>query len=155
MRKVTLLSLILSGTLLYACNNNTPQEKAEHAMEKTEEKALDAATDAEKASDKAANIDLEKTIYSNMAAANAAVAKIAMPALSNNKAKELCSDLGKSIVDRINAKTNDDIIDAEKDILEDRTDVEKAFLEKKIAAQDKDHILKYADDCLAAARGTL
>lgn len=90
-----------------------------------------------------------------MAAANAAVAKIAMPALSNSKAKELCSDLGKSILDRINAKTNDNIIEAEKDILEDRTDVEKAFLEKKISAQDKDHILKYADDCLAAARGTL
>ncbi|SJN49087.1 hypothetical protein FM120_22710 [Sphingobacterium faecium PCAi_F2.5] len=124
-------------------------------MEKTEEKAQDAASDAEKASDKAAHIDLEKTIYSNMAAANAAVAKIAMPALSNSKAKELCSDLGKSIVDRINAKTNDNIIEAEKDILEDRTDVEKAFLEKKISAQDKDHILKYGDDCLAAARGTL
>lgn len=155
MKKVTFLSMMLSGALLYSCNNNTPQEKAEHAMEKTEEKAQDAASDAEKASDKAAHIDLEKTIYSNMAAANAAVAKIAMPALSNSKAKELCSDLGKSIVDRINAKTNDNIIEAEKDILEDRTDVEKAFLEKKISAQDKDHILKYADDCLAAARGTL
>lgn len=155
MKKVTFLSMMLSGALLYSCNNNTPQEKAESAMEKTEEKAQDAASDAEKASDKAAHIDLEKTIYSNMAAANAAVAKIAMPALSNSKAKELCSDLGKSIVDRINAKTNDNIIEAEKDILEDRTDVEKAFLEKKISAQDKDHILKYADDCLAAARGTL
>lgn len=155
MKKVTFLSMMLSGALLYSCNNNTPQEKAENAMEKTEEKAQDAASDAEKASDKAAHIDLEKTIYSNMAAANAAVANIAMPALSNSKAKELCSDLGKSIVDRINAKTNDNIIEAEKDILEDRTDVEKAFLEKKISAQDKDHILKYADDCLAAARGTL
>jgi hypothetical protein len=155
MKKVTFLSMMLSGALLYSCKNNTPQEKAENAMEKTEEKAQDAASDAEKASDKAAHIDLEKTIYSNMAAANAAVAKIAMPALSNSKAKGLCSDLGKSIVDRINAKTNDNIIEAEKDILEDRTDVEKAFLEKKISAQDKDHILKYADDCLAAARGTL
>lgn len=154
MKKLTLLTMALSAVMLYACNN-TPQEKAEKAMEQTEEKAMDAATDAEKASDKAANIDMEKTVYANMAAANAAVAKIAMPALSNSKAKELASDLGKSIVDRINAKTNDDIVDAEKDILEDRTDVEKAFLEKKISAQDKDHILKYADDCLAAARGAV
>lgn len=154
MRKVALLTMALSAATLYACNN-TPQEKAEKAMEQTEDKAMDAATDAEKASDKAANIDMEKTVYSNMAAANAAVAKIAMPALSNSKAKELASDLGKSIVDRINAKTNDDIVEAEKDIIEDRTDVEKAFLEKKISAQDKDHILKYGDDCLAAARGAV
>lgn len=154
MRKATLLTIALCGAMLYGCNN-TPQEKAEKAMEQTEEKAMDAAVDADKAADKAANNDMEKTVYANMAAANAAVAKIAIPALSNDKAKELCSDLGKSIVERINANTSNDIIETEKDILEDRTDVETAFLEKKISAQDKDHILKYGDDCIAAARETL
>lgn len=155
MRKGTYLSIISATALLYACTNNTPQEKAERAMQKTEEKALHAENAAEKAANKAANIDMEKTIYANMATANAAVAKIKMPVLSNNKAKELCSDLGKSIIDRINAKTSDDIIDAQKDILEDRADVEKDFLDKKITAKDRELILKYGEDCLAAARGTL
>ncbi|MDH5826810.1 hypothetical protein [Sphingobacterium faecium] len=153
MKKVTYLSIMLSSALLYACNNNTPQEKAEQAMERTEEKALDAAADAEKKSGDVSNKELEKTIYSNMAAANAAVAKIEMPQLSNDKAKALCSELGKSIINRINAKTNDDIINTQKEYLEDKTDVEKAFLDKAITASDKDLILKYGEDCLAAARG--
>ena len=45
MRKVALLTMALSAATLYACNN-TPQEKSEKAMEQTEEKAMDAATDA-------------------------------------------------------------------------------------------------------------
>ncbi|UIR57276.1 hypothetical protein LZQ00_05535 [Sphingobacterium sp. SRCM116780] len=155
MRKLTVLSAFLLGIMLYACNNNTPQEKATNEMEKTEEKALDAANDARKASENATTKDMEKIIYSNMAAANEAIAKISMPALANDKAKELCADLGKSIVDRINARTTEEIMDSQKDILEDRSDVEKALREKKISVADKDGILKYADDCIAAARATL
>ena len=155
MRKLTVLSAFLLSTMLYACNNNTPQEKATNEMEKTEEKALDAANDARKASENATTKDMEKIIYSNMAAANEAIAKISIPALANDKAKELCTDLGKSIVDRINARTTEEIMDSQKDIVEDRSDVEKALREKKISAADKDSILKYADDCIAAARETL
>ncbi|AIM37134.1 hypothetical protein ACFX5U_09890 [Sphingobacterium sp. SG20118] len=154
MRKLTLLSVALSGCMLYACNN-TPQEKAKQEMKKTEEKALSAAEDANQASSKLSSKDMETIIYSNMAAANEAITKINMPTLSNHKAKELCSDLGKSIIDRINARDTDDIIDTEKDIVEDRADVSKALLENKITENDKNLILKYADDCIAAARATL
>lgn len=152
MKNLTVLSTVLLSGLMIACNSNTPQEKAESEMKKYEEKAFDAAKDANSAAVDATDKSIESAVYSNMAAANEAIAQVAMPVLSNSTAKDLCSKLGKSIVNRVNAVDASKAADSEKNIMKEKTEVENAFIDKKITEQDKARILQYADDCIAAAQ---
>jgi len=152
MKNLTVLSTILMGGLLMACNGGTPQEKAEHQMEKNEEKAYDAAKEANSAVVEATDKSIESAVYSNMAAANEAITQIPLPTLSNNTAKDLCSKIGKSIVNRINADNASKATEADKNILQEKTEVQKALADKKITAEDEAKILKYADDCIAAIK---
>lgn len=154
MKNLTVLSFVVVG-LFIACNNSTPQEKAESEMEKYEEKAYDAAKDANSTAIDATEKSVESMIYTNIASANQAVSQIPMPTLSNAKAKELCADLGKSIVDRINAADASKAADVEKSILKEKAEVEKALIDKKITQEDRDSILKYVDDCFSAAKNAV
>lgn len=148
----TLLASIATATILVSCNNQTPQEKAADSMEHQEEKAADANEEAMKTSEDAATKDAEAVIYSNKAAANAAIASVPAPALSNDKAKELYTKLGKAWVDRINADSADKAVSTEKSLLDIKNEIEKSVTDGKISAQDKDSIMKYQDDCLAAIK---
>ncbi|WP_286849379.1 MULTISPECIES: hypothetical protein, partial [Sphingobacterium] len=101
----TLFASLATAAILVSCNNQTPQEKATEHMENAEEKAADANEEAMKTSEDAATKDAEAVVYSDKAAANAAIASVTAPVLSNAKAKELYTKLGKTWVDRINAET--------------------------------------------------
>lgn len=95
--------------------------------------------------------DIATVIYTDIAAANAAVAKIPMPALSNDKAIKLASDLGKALIDRINVKDAKEIEKYEKKITDLKNDVEKAYQDSKINVEDRDAIKTYIEDCVRAA----
>lgn len=152
MKNLKLLTVIIASGVMVACNNSTPQEKAQSQSEKFEEKATDAAKDANTAAADAAGKSIESFIYSDMAASNQAIAQVATPPLSNEKARDLCSKLGKAIINRVNASDEKKAQDAEKAILKEKQEVEKALIDKKITQQDKDSIFKYGDDCLNAAK---
>lgn len=152
MKKLTLISPIILSLFLIACNNSTPQEKAAKESEKYEEKAYESALDAQDAEINADEKNWESVVYSNIAASNEAVSKIDMPVLSNDKAKDLCKKIGKSIVNRINATDENSIKNSEKDIMQDKTDINNAYIDKKITEADKDAILEYANKCLHAAQ---
>ncbi len=151
----TLFASLAALTLLASCNNQTPQEKAAENMEHAEEKAADANEEAMKTSEDAATKDAEAVVYSDKAAANAAIASVAAPALSNDKAKELYTKLGKTWVERINAETADKALDKEKSSLDIKNEIEKNVADGKISASDKDNIMKYQSDCIAAVKAAL
>lgn len=152
MKKLTLISPIILSAFFIACNNGTPQEKAAKEGEKYEEKAFESAQSAQNAAVDADEKNWESIVYSNMAASNEAVARIPMPSLSNDKANNLCKKIGKSIVNRINATDENSVKNAEKDIMQDKTDINNAYIDKKITESDKDAILDYANKCLHAAQ---
>jgi len=151
----TLFASLAALTLLASCNNQTPQEKAAENMEHAEEKAADANEEAMKTSEDAATKDAEAVVYSDKAAANAAIASVAAPVLSNDKAKELYTKLGKTWVERINAETADKALDKEKSLLDIKNEIEKNVTDGKISASDKDNIMKYQSDCIAAVKAAL
>ncbi|MFV0139555.1 hypothetical protein OBK20_03305 [Empedobacter falsenii] len=74
-----------------------------------------------------------------------------MPALLNDKAKKLASDLGKALIDRINVKDAKEIEKSEKKITDLKNDVEKAYQDSKINVEDRDAIKTYIEDCVRAA----
>ncbi|HBW80710.1 MAG TPA: hypothetical protein DEF78_11500, partial [Sphingobacterium sp.] len=96
-----------------------------------------------KTSEDAATKDAEAVVYSDKAAANAAIASVTAPVLSNDKAKELYTKLGKTWVDRINAESADQALDKEKSLLDIKNEIEKSLADGKISASDKDNIMKY------------
>ncbi|WP_312364588.1 hypothetical protein [Sphingobacterium sp.] len=151
----TLFASLAALTLLASCNNQTPQEKAAENMEHAEDKAADANEEAMKTSEDAATKDAEAMVYSDKAAANAAIASVAAPVLSNDKAKELYTKLGKTWVERINAETADKALDKEKSLLDIKNEIEKSVADGKISASDKDNIMKYQSDCIAAVKAAL
>ncbi len=151
----TLLASLATAAILVSCNNQTPQEKAAEKMEHAEEKAADANEKAMKTSEDAATKDAEAVVYSDKAAANAAIASVTAPVLSNDKAKELYTKLGKTWVDRINAESADQALDKEKSLLDIKNEIEKSLADGKISASDKDNIMKYQSDCLAAIKAAL
>ncbi len=151
MKNLKLLSATLVSGLFLACNSSTPQQKAEGQSEKYEEKAYDAANQANSAAAIATDKTVESIIYADMAAVNNAVSQVPMPTLSNKDATNLCTQLGKSIVNRINASDDKQVASTQKEILKEKTNVEKALIDKKITEEDKNSIFKYADDCMAAA----
>ena len=121
-------------------------------MQKYEEKAIDAAKEANSSAIDATDKSIESAVYSNIAAANEAIAQIPLPVLSNAEAKDLCAKLGKSIVNRINATDASEAAENEKNIMKEKTEVENALIDKKITEEDKTKIMKYVDDCLAASK---
>lgn len=151
MKNLKVLSAVVVSGLLFACNSGTPQEKAENQSEKYEEKAYDAAKEANSAAADATGKSIESIIYSDMAASNKAIAQVPTPALSNDKARDLCSKLGKSIVNRVNASDERQVQDAEKAIVKEKQEIETAVIDKKITEDDKNSIFKYGEDCLNAA----
>ncbi|HJD87043.1 hypothetical protein NZD85_11455 [Empedobacter stercoris] len=78
-----------------------------------------------------------------------------MPALLNDKAKKLASDLGKALIDRINVKDAKEIEKYEKKITDLKNDVEKAYQDSKINVEDRDAIKTYIEDCVRAAVATV
>ena len=151
----TFFASLATAAILFSCNNQTPQEKAADSMEQAEDKAADANEEAMKTSEDAATKDADAVVYSNKAAANAAIAAVPAPTLSNDKAKELYTKLGKTWVDRINADTHEKAVDKEKSLLDIKNEIEKDAVEGKITATDKDNIMKYQSDCLAAIKAAL
>ncbi|WP_343565814.1 hypothetical protein [Sphingobacterium sp.] len=150
--KLYLVSLATSAILLSACNNQTPQEKATDQMEKAENKALASSEDATATFESAAAKNTEAVIYSNIAAANEAISKIPPPQLSNTEAKSLYTRLGKTVVDRINAKTALEAMDKEDAIQKIKNDSARKLQAGKITQSDYDNILKYLADCFAASK---
>lgn len=149
--KLYLMSLAM-GAIFFACNNQTPQEKATDQMEKAENKALASSEDATATFESAAAKNTEAVIYSNIAAANEAISKIPPPQLSNTEAKSLYTRLGKTVVDRINAKTALEAMDKEDAIQKIKNDSARKLQAGKITQSDYDNILKYLADCFAASK---
>ncbi|MDR2272623.1 MAG: hypothetical protein LBF27_17070 [Sphingobacterium sp.] len=150
-----LLASFAAATIFVSCNNQTPQEKATDSMEHATDKAADANEDAAKTAEELAQKDTEVTLYSNKAAANAAIASVKAPTLSNDKAKELYTKLGKTWVDRINADDPDKALDTEKALLDIKNEIEKNAAEGKITAADQKNIMDYQSDCLAAIKAAV
>ena len=151
----TLWASLATVAVLASCNNQTPQEKAADSMEHAEEKAAKATEEAIETSEDAATKDAEAVVYSNKAAANAAIASVTAPTLSNDKAKDLYKKLGKTWVDRINAESPEKALDQEKAILDIKNEIDKNLAEGKISAADKDNIMKYQSDCLSAIKAAI
>lgn len=151
----TFFASLATAAILFSCNNQTPQEKAADSMEHAEDKAADATEEAMKTSEDAATKDAEAVVYSNKAAANAAIASVPAPTLTNDKAKELYTKLGKTWVDRINADSHEKAVDKEKALLDIKNEIDKNAVEGKITATEKDNIMKYQSDCLAAIKAAL
>jgi len=97
----------------------------------------------------------EATVYANLTAANEAISKIPAPELSNDEARQIYSKLGKTIVDRINARSTTEIINKEEAIGEIKADITAKFETGKISQTDRDNILKYLNDCIVAVKSTM
>lgn len=136
-----------------ACSN--PQEKAENLAEDATVKADETAANAAEATGIAAENTAAAVIYSNIAAASEAASKIAMPALTKTESKNLAKSLGDLIVKRIGAATPEDAAKYDDDIIKERAKVEQAATDNKIPAEEKDAILKYGDDMIAAAKAAV
>lgn len=137
-----------------ACNNS-PQEKAENKAEKAvnhAEEAANLAVNQEKAAVVNAAVAV---IYANIASANEAVSKVLMPTFEKNESKELAKSLGDLIVKRINATTQEDTIKLDSKISDERTKIGQKAVENKISVADKDAVLKYGDDMIAAAKAAV
>ncbi|MDM1293271.1 hypothetical protein HX021_03060 [Sphingobacterium sp. N143] len=154
-KRIFLSSLLISNILLGACNNQTPQEKATRQMEKAEELAAKANEEAMSTSERAAAKNTDAVVYANIAAANEAVSKIPAPILSNQEAKKIYSKLGRTIVDRINVKTAKEAIDKEQAIIAIKNDIISKLQQGKITQTDRNNMLKYLQDCIAAAESTI
>jgi len=140
--------------LLSACNQ-TPQEKAGDKMVHTGNKASQANKEAVSKSKDVAEKKAEATVYANLTAANEAISKIPAPELSNDEARQIYSKLGKTIVDRINARSTTEIINKEEAIGEIKADITAKFETGKISQTDRDNILKYLNDCIVAVKSTM
>lgn len=151
MKNLKIVPTILLCALFLACNNTSPQEKAAKETENLEEKSFDAAEEAFDDAKEVEKKNAESMIYANKAASNEAISKIPLPPLSNEAAKKLCNEIGRSIVDRINAESNREVESTEKKIIEHKANVDKALVDNKITAEDKKSILDYAERCLLAA----
>ena len=149
-----LLSLISLLALFSACNRQTPQQRAIERMERAEQKAAVASEDAMATAEDAAAKNTEAVVYANIAAANEAVAHIPAPTLSNHEARTLYAKLGRTIVDRINAKTAQEAMDKEQSIAHIRNEMTNKLQSGKITRDDYNHILKYLADCTSAATST-
>lgn len=134
-----------------ACSS--PQEKAQNVAEDAAVKANETATNAAEATAAAAANTAAAVLYTNIAAASEAASKIQMPALTKSESKDLAKSLGDLIVKRIAATTADDAAKVDADIVKEREKVTQAATDNKIPAAEKDAILKYGDDMIAAAKG--
>jgi len=149
-----ILPFVTSIVLVMACDNQTPQQKAEDRMQHAEEKAALASEDAMATAEDAAAKNTEAVVYANIAAANEAVANIPAPVLPNEEAKKLYKKLGRTIVDRINVKTAAEAMDKEHAITEIKNELLNKLQSGKITQEDVDQIRKYLADCLVAAQST-
>lgn len=154
MKTLQLACLALLLFVAGACNKS-PQENAQN---QSEEAAKDAVATAEASAANEAASDgqaVASVVYSNIAAASEAASKIAIPALEKSESKSLAKDLGNLIVKRIGATTEKDANDLEVKITEERAKIEQKAVDAKITAADKDAILKYGDEMIAAAKGAV
>lgn len=146
---------IAGAIILFTACNNSPQEKAEHKAENAANHAADAAGLAETQQEAALINTAVAVVYANIAVANEAAAKVPMPTFETNESKHLAKSLGDLIVKRINATTPDNAAKFESQISDDRTGISQKATDNKISVADKDAILKYGDDMIAAAKNAV
>lgn len=146
--KIAFVGTMIGGVI--ACNS--PQEKAQNASETAASHADAAANRAANAENVAVNNAAAAILYSDIAAANNAVSTIQTPALEKNESKDLAKSLAELIIKRINATTVEDATKAETNIAEERSKINQKALDNKITTADRDAILKYGDDMVAAAK---
>lgn len=153
MKKLMYLGAVLIIAAAISCKS--PQEKAENVAENAAAKADETAADANVAAAATAANTAKAVLYSNIAAASEAASKIQMPALTKSDSKNLAKSLGDLIVKRIAATNVDDAAKYDDDIVKERAKVEQAATDNKIPAAEKDAILKYGDDMVAAAKAAV
>ena len=147
------IAFFIAGVAVsFAACNNSPQEKAEQKAEKAADHAASAANLAASQETAAAVNTVIAVVYANIAEANAAASKVPMPTFEKNSSKDLAKALGDLIVKRINVTTQEDATKFEAKISDQRTTISQKATDNKISAADKDAIIKYGDDMIAAAK---